>query len=246
MGVPIIGCDCEICTSNDPKNKRRRASIFVEIDGINLLMDTSPDLREQALANNITRVDAILYTHEHADHINGLDDLRRFSVLQEQKMEIYSNKETMDSLKTRFSHAFGEILPEWGWYKLQLNPHEITEGKKFQINGVEILPFSQTHGKYTSIGYRIGNFAYSTDVNEFNDEELEKYFSDLDLWVVDCQGYSDSKTHSKVETTLGWLEKVKPKRAVLTHMGHEIDYKKFAAELPEGVEPAYDSMVIEL
>lgn len=246
MGVPIIGCGCAVCASDDPKNKRRRVSVFVEVDGVNLLIDTAPELRYQAIDNNITSLDGVLFTHEHGDHVNGLDDLRRFSFMQEKKPDIYADRYTLDSLQQRFSHAFGDFVPEWGWYKLRLEPHEIRHGKPFKVKDTEIKPFAQIHGKYTSIGYRIGNFVYSTDVSDFTDEVFEEYLSGLDLWVVDCQGYSDSKTHSSLEKTLQWIERAKPKQAVLTHMGHEFDYEKLRKELPKSVEPAYDNMVITL
>ena len=244
--MPIIGCDCTVCTSTNPKNKRRRVSVFIETAGVNLLIDTSPDLREQALENNIRLIDGVLYTHDHSDHVNGLDDLRRFGYLQKSKINIYGNSETIDSLQKRYEHAFGDVLPEWGWYKLRLQSHVINPSAAFSVRGVDVMGFEQIHGKYKSLGYRIGNFAYSTDVSNFSDECFDGVLQGLDLWVVDCQGYADSSAHSIFEKTLKWIERVKPKRAILTHMGHEFDYDKIKSELPEGVEPGYDNMKINI
>ena len=246
MGIPIIGCDCAVCTSTNPKNKRRRVSVFVEVDGVNLLIDTAPDLRLQALDNKITRLDAVLYTHDHYDHSGGLDDLRRFCGLQKEKIKVYGSKQTLESLKIKHSHAFSaaDMKPEW--FKLYLEPYTVRMNKPFKIKGVEIKPFPQIHGRNSSIGYRIGNFAYSTDVNNFSDACFDNYLSGLDLWVVDCQSYSPGIAHSDVARTLQWIKRVNPKRAILTHMGHEIEYEKIKSELPLGVEPGYDGMEIEL
>jgi phosphoribosyl 1,2-cyclic phosphate phosphodiesterase len=245
MGVPVVGCDCEVCTSADPKNSRRRVSIFIEVDGVNLLIDTSPDLRLQLIDNNIKQINGILYTHNHSDHVDGLNDLRRIGYLMEQKLDIYGMEQTLDSLRYRFDHAFGEPASgAWGWYKLSLNPHAIFTDEAFNVKGVEITAFPQVHGRNSSLGFRIGDFAYSTDVNNFSEKCFEEKLSGLDTWVVDCQGVEKSLTHASLDVTLGWIERVKPKRTILTHMSHEFDYDKLKQELPEGVEPAYDNMVI--
>lgn len=243
-GVPLIGCDCEVCVSNNPKNKRRRVSVYIKAEKAALLIDTSPDLRMQALDNKIKHVDAVLYTHEHSDHSHGIDDLRRFNVLSQNYIPVYSDARTIELLKQRFAYAFKPPEAEYGWYKAALTPHIIKPGSSFEINGVKITSYPQIHGKITTLGYRIGDFAYSTDVNEMP-EEAFGILEGIKIWVVDCQGYKPLYTHAHLEQTLKWIARVKPDRAILTHMGHEFDYETLRRELPAGVEPAYDNMVID-
>ncbi len=244
-GVPLVGCSCDVCTSDTPKNKRSRVSVFIEFNGKNLLIDTSPDLRQQALDNDIKRVDAILYTHDHADHTHGIDDLRSFNHLKGDSLPIYCNKTTYNSLLKRFEYAFKE-KPDI-WYRPSLRANILDEGaiQHLNVEGVEITAFEQTHGKTITLGFRIGNFAYSTDVNALPDTAFDTLKS-LDVWVVDCLRHTTSPTHANLEMTLNWLERVRPKRAILTHMGHEMDYDSLINLLPNGVEPAYDGMEIHL
>jgi phosphoribosyl 1,2-cyclic phosphate phosphodiesterase len=245
-GVPMIGCDCAVCTSNDPKNKRQRVSIFIEINGVNLLVDTSPDLRTQALANGITRVDAILLTHEHADHTHGLDDIRSFNFIRNDSIPLYANARTMDSLKQRFGYIF---LPKPApvWFRASVTPRLIPDApvQHFNAEGIDVVAFEQDHGRIRSLGFRIGDFAYSTDVDQMPESAFEA-LKGVDVWIVDCLRYTSSMTHSTLERTLGWIKRVKPRLAVLTHMGHELDYSRLASELPGGVVPGYDNMVIEI
>lgn len=245
-GVPAIGCDCDVCRSGDAKNKRLRASIFIETNGINLLVDTSPDLRAQALANDIRRVDAILYTHEHADHVLGMDDLRSFNYLRNDTMPIYGDARTIAALKERFGYIF-QPRPEKIWYRASVTPHVLTDEpvQHFSAQGVPVVAFRQTHGRTTTLGFRIGDFAYSTDVDHLPDTAFAA-LAGVKVWIVDCLRHSSSMTHSTVERTLEWVKKVKPGLAVLTHMGHELDYNRLAGELPKGVVPGYDNMVIEI
>ncbi len=243
-GVPLIGCACEVCASGHSKNKRRRVSVYVETEKTCLLIDSSPDLRMQALDNGITRIDAVLYTHEHSDHSHGIDDLRRFNVLRQDYIPIYGDARAMELLERRFAYAFRPPEAEYGWYKAALTPHSIEAGESFDVGGVTVQAFDQMHGTITTLGYRIGGFAYSTDVNEMP-EEAFSMLEGVNVWIVDCQGYKPLYTHSHLERTLRWIARVKPRRAILTHMGHEFDYDTLRRELPEGVEPAYDNMVID-
>lgn len=242
-GVPLIGCKCAVCKSDHPKNKRLRASIAVEIQDKTLLFDTSPDLRQQALAHNVIDVDAIIFTHAHADHIHGIDDIRSYNYRKDAPIPIYADKLTLERLKSQFSYVF---LPRPSpiWFRPCVNPYEIEAGKPFHIDHISILPILQTHGKTHSLGFRIGNFAYSTDVNYLNEEAFRQLHG-IDTWIIDCLRHTDSYTHSKLDMTLQWIERLKPKRAILTHMAHELDYETLVNELPEGVEPGYDGMVIE-
>jgi phosphoribosyl 1,2-cyclic phosphate phosphodiesterase len=240
-GVPMIGCDCEVCQSADPKDKRTRVSIFVETEGKGILIDTSPDLRQQALRANLRQVDGVLYTHEHGDHSHGIDDLKRFNYLKQDQLHIYGDARTIQLLESRFSYAFLEPNPKYGWFRAALIPHTLMPYEMFEIEGVEVLPFPQVHGKIMSLGFRIGDFAYSTDLNALEDRALEA-LQGIHTWVVDAQGYSSPISHSNVSQTLEWIGRVKPKRAYLTHMGHELSYAALAKELPHGVAPCYDGL----
>ncbi len=243
-GVPLIGCDCPVCKSPDAKNKRLRASILVEEKNTAVLVDSSPDLRQQALNNNISKIDAVLFTHAHADHVGGLDDLRAFSHISNKPLPVYSDRKTLEELKTRFDYAFIPEVPK-SWYRPCLIPHEIKGGKKFTIGDMAIEPFVQGHGKITTLGFRFGDFAYSTDTDFLPKETLEN-LRGVKVWVVDCLRYEKAPTHSHLNQTLQWIKSVRPKTAILTHMGHEMDYQTLKENLPEGIEPAYDGMTVEI
>lgn len=242
-GVPFIGCDCKVCTSKNPKNNRMRVSLFIEVNGVNLLIDSSPDLRQQALRHNIRRVDAVLYTHDHADHTGGVDELRSFNHLENKELPIYGTQETLDTLKQRYSYVFMP-RPEKIWYRPALIPHTLKDEDKVEVKGVPVTIFEQLHGKVKTSGYRIGNFAYSTDTNALPDSAFEA-LKGVEIWVVDCLRYTTSPSHSHLEQTLGWIDRVKPRLAVLTHMAHDFDYDGLLSELPSGVVPGYDGMVLE-
>jgi phosphoribosyl 1,2-cyclic phosphate phosphodiesterase len=244
-GVPMIGCTCKVCTSDNPKNNRTRVSVFVEVGGLRLLIDSSPDLRQQALRNGISRVDAVLYTHEHADHAHGIDDLRSFNYMSDEPLPVYSNAETIKALQQRFNYAF---LPKDAiWFRPSLIPHVLPDASpgEFGINDISISYFDQLHGKFKTLGYRIGKFSYSTDVDILPEEAL-KALEGTEVWIVDCLRYKKSYSHSSLENTLHWIKRIKPKLAVLTHMSHEFDYDTLVKELPSGVVPGYDGMIVEL
>jgi phosphoribosyl 1,2-cyclic phosphate phosphodiesterase len=245
-GVPFIGCDCKVCRSDNPKNKRTRVSCLIEINGINLLIDTSPDLRQQALKSDLRKVHAVLYTHDHADHSHGIDDLRSFNYLSGNSLPVYSNAATLSSLKERFPYAF-QNKPENVWVRPSLIPNVIPDQPihKMDVLGVQITAFEQTHGKSKTLGYRIGDFAYSTDTDNLPESAFEA-LTGVKLWIVDCIRYNKSYGHASLEQSLGWIKRVKPEQAVLTHMSHDFDYDTLKAELPEGVAPGYDGMVMTL
>lgn len=243
-GVPLIGCKCKTCASENPKNKRRRSSILIEADGMKILVDTSPDLRAQALDNNITKIDALLYTHAHADHTHGIDELRSFNFHSGAGIDVYTNKITFDELKERFAYAFLPHMPEYGWFRPYLIPHEIEAGKKFSIKNLEVLPFEQEHGKVKSLGFRIGNFAYSTDFKALSEESFSA-LEGIETWVVDCLQYRPMPTHMHLDLVLDFIERVKPRQAILIHMSHEIEYEEILGKLPKNIYPAFDNMVID-
>jgi len=242
-GVPLIGNIWGPCNPNNPKNVRRRVSILVNINNKNFLIDTSPDLRMQMLDAKVKYIDAVLYTHSHADHANGIDDLRAFCWKRKDNsaLPIYGDKYTIKQLEERFYYAFssntGPALPS-------LKTNTISIGKNLILD-TEILAIDQIHGKSHTLGYRFNNFAYSTDVNEFPEESYEM-LQNLDLWIVDCVRYEPHYSHSHFDLTMEWIKKLKPKKAILTHMGHWLDYDELKAKCPKNVEPGVDGMHITL
>lgn len=245
-GVPLIGCRCPVCTSTDPKNKRQRVSVLLESEGTKVLVDTSPDMRAQCLAHNITQVDAIIYTHAHADHLNGIDDIRSFNFANNGPVDVYSDEATLREIKGRFGYAFLPPKPEApGWYRPCLNPITVQPLVPFRIGSLEILPLEQIHGHQKTLGLRIGSFAYSTDANGLPEQTLDA-LAGIDTWLVDCLRYEPAPTHAHLEMTLGWIAHVKPRRSYLTHLNHGFDYATLASELPQGVTPAYDGLVLNI
>lgn len=242
-GVPHIGNRWGDCDPANPKNRRTRPSIFIEVAGTNILIDTSPDLREQLLRANVERIDAVFWTHQHADHVHGLDDLREVCRLMERPVETYALKEHQDEIGSRFGYAFKPLPEGHSFYRPVLNPHLI-EGP-FEINGMPVVPFLQDHGWQTTVGFRIGNFAYSTDVVRL-DEAAFAALEGVETWIVDCVRIEPHPVHSHLAQSLGWIERIKAKRAYFTHMGEAMDYASLMARLPKGVEPAYDGLVFEV
>ncbi|HPF46784.1 MAG: MBL fold metallo-hydrolase [Alphaproteobacteria bacterium] len=244
QGVPRIGGKLNngwgLCDPNNPKNRRRRVSIMVEEGDTRVIVDTGPDFREQALSAGITTLDAVLYTHDHADHTHGIDDLRAFSQNMNKRVPIYSNKHTLKILQERFGYIFKGRKN----YDAICEAHEI-DLAPFRIGGFDIQPMALVHGAIFSYGYRFGKMCYCTDFNDIP-KETYKHLYDLDLWIVDCLREEPHPTHCHLEQTLGYIEEFKPKRAVLTHMTAELDYETLKNKLPKGVEPAYDGLVLNI
>jgi len=242
-GVPVIGGNWGRCDPTDPRNRRRRVSVLVEIGGVVILIDTSPDLREQLLDASVTWIDAVVLTHAHADHLHGIDDLRSVNRLMRSAIPLYADAQTLAEIRSRFGYVFKPVEEPGRFYKPTLVPHEIVG--PFEIGGIRILPFVQDHGFSTTLGLRIGGFAYSTDVTELDDNAFVA-LAGIELWIVDCLRREPHPTHSHLAKTLAWIARVRPGRAVLTHMDQSLDYRELSAELPSGVEPARDGLVIEL
>ncbi len=240
-GVPLIGCECPVCQSENPCNKRRRVSILVEDEATRLLVDASPDLRAQLLYARVGRLDAVLFTHDHADHVHGIDDLRAVNHQIDQALDAHGRAEDLASIAARFGYAFAPIKPGHGWYKPQLVSRAI-EGP-FRVGTIDVIPFEQRHGRKISLGFRFGALGYSTDVNEL-DEAAFAALAGIDTWIVDCQDPRPNPVHAYPELVFRWIERIKPRRTILTHMNHEMDYETLCAELPANVEPAHDGMVI--
>lgn len=247
-GIPLIGCNCAVCTSDDQKNKRSRVSVLVEKGATKALIDTSPDLRQQCLDNNILTVDAVLYTHAHADHCHGIDDMRSLNYHRQGPIPAYSDRNTLAEIQDRFSYAFREAIPEYGWFRpcLEAVAIDSKNWKPFQVSEeLEVTAFPQDHGSTRTLGFRIGDFAYSTDVKRL-DEQAFSVLEGVKVWIVDCLRIQPAPTHAHLDLTLEWIERVKPEKAYLTHMSHDFDYETLKAELPDHIEPAYDGMVIDL
>jgi phosphoribosyl 1,2-cyclic phosphate phosphodiesterase len=242
-GVPLIGPEWGSCDPANPKNRRRRVSVLVEEGDTTILIDTSPDLRAQLLDAKVNRLSAVVWTHHHADHLNGIDDLRPVNRYMKRPIDVYGSAETLAHIEHSFGYVLKPIPPGDVMYKPYLIPHEIKG--PFRIGDVPVLPFRQDHGFSTTLGLRFGSFAYSTDVKGL-DEAAFKALEGLDLWIVDCLRDAPHPTHSHFAQTMEWIRRVKPRRAVLTHMNHEADYATWAMRLPPGIEPGYDGLTIEL
>jgi|TARA_B110000090_G_C13281795_1_gene408324 phosphoribosyl 1,2-cyclic phosphate phosphodiesterase len=242
-GVPLIGNIWGPCDANDSRNTRRRVSILVKKNKKTFLVDTSPDLRMQMLDAKVKDVDAVLYTHSHADHVHGIDDLRAFCWQRKDNkpLPIYSDQYTIDQITNRFDYAFEN---KYGPAVPSLAANTISIGNN-TIQGVNVEAIKQIHGKGFSLGYRFDNVAYSTDVNNLPNESMEQ-LKDLDLWIVDCVRYEPHYSHSHFDQTISWIKKLKPKRAILTHMGHWLDYTELKNKCPDNVEPGIDGMVVKI
>jgi phosphoribosyl 1,2-cyclic phosphate phosphodiesterase len=242
-GVPAIGPNWGRCDPADPRNRRRRVSVLVESGPVAILIDTSPDLREQLIDARVSRLDAVVMTHAHADHLHGIDDLRQLNRLMNAAIPLWADADTLAEIRRRFGYVLEPVSEPGRYYKPTLVAHEITG--RFAIGGVDIVPFAQDHGFSTTLGFRIGPMAYSTDVTQL-DEDAFAALAGVELWIVDCMRRAPHPSHSHLDKTLGWIARVGARRAVLTHMDHTLDYRELSAELPAGVEPGQDGLVIDL
>ncbi len=241
VGVPMIGCTCKVCQSTDPHDKRLRPSVLLKIGHRRILIDTSPDLRYQALRANIERLDAILYTHSHADHILGLDDVRPFNFLQRHDIPIYSSAETFRTIEATFSYVFDKAPSESSRPRLTPN---IFDSDPFIAAGVPITPIRIAHGKGTAHGFRFADCAYLTDHNTIPEESLQR-LTGLDVLFLDALRHNPHPTHSTVEESLRTVELLKPRRAFFTHISHDLMHATLQARLPENVFLAYDELEID-
>lgn len=249
-GVPQIGGEdgrgwWGACDPANPRNRRTRSSILIEGGGGGrLLVDTGPDLRAQMLACGVPGVDAILYTHEHADHIMGLDEVRILNRIAGRPLEAFGTERTLAVLRQRFDYAF---LPSTGpvFYRPAVEPVPLRAGDAATMAGHRVRTFRQDHAVMDTLGLRIGGFAYSTDLVRLPEESLEQLHG-LDTWVVGCFQRRPHKVHANLDQVLDWVERLRPRRTVLTHMGPDLDHGWLRAGLPPGVEPGFDGMRIEV
>lgn len=239
-GVPLITGEWGSCNPSNPRNRRRRASVLVQTQGKNILIDTSPDLRVQLLDAGIDHIDMVLYTHDHADHIGGIDDLRPIYAKYRQPIPIYADHGSLNRLRKSYRYA---LVTLDSLYPAFLEGHELEDVIDFE--GIQIIPYLQYHGHRSSFGFRIGDFAYSTDLIELPEESYD-ILQGVKIWIVDCLHDKPHISHSNVEQTLKMIKKVKPEKAILTHMTHHLDYDDINARTPPNVTPAYDGMVLEL
>ena len=241
QGVPVIGCDCSVCSSSDSRDNRLRSSILIQTKGQTICIDTGPDFRQQMLNANVMSLDAVVYTHEHKDHTAGMDDVRSFNFKQKKPMDLYVNTNVEASLKKEFSYAFKEN-PYPGVPRLEL--HQI-HNSPFTVHGVEFNPIQLMHYRLPVFGYRIGDFAYCTDVNYIAPKEKEK-LKNLDVLILTALRKEKHISHYCLEEALELIKELNPKRAFLTHISHYMGlHEDVSKELPNNVFLAFDGLTIE-
>jgi phosphoribosyl 1,2-cyclic phosphate phosphodiesterase len=241
MGVPTVGCECAVCTSTDLKNKRTRASLLVSARERNFLIDTATDLRSQSIREGLKRVDAVLYTHSHADHILGLDDLRPFCFWQKMHIPCFGNASTMRNICDTFKYVFTE--PQPGGSIPRIEPQIIDD--RFDFQGVTIQPIPVLHGKMEVFGYRIGNLSYITDCSEIPDSSYP-LLDGTQVLILGVLRYSPHPTHLHVEKAIRIFERVGSERGFFTHLSHDFDHERANSELPDPIELAYDGLSFEM
>ncbi|MBU1175815.1 MAG: MBL fold metallo-hydrolase [Alphaproteobacteria bacterium] len=252
-GVPRVGNVWGACDPTNPRNRRRRCSLLIEgrragSDGVTrVLFDTGCDLREQLLSAGIAALDAVLYTHAHADHIHGIDDLRMLALIARKRVPVYYSAETGERLQAAFAYCFE--TPAGSSYPPILEGRLISSGRELTIEGeggaITIMPFDQVHGEIMSLGFRVGGLAYSCDLSDIPDHAI-RHVEGLECWIVDALRPTPHVSHFSVADALAWIDRVRPVRAVLTNMTAELDYETLDRETPANVTPAFDGMVIEL
>lgn len=237
-GTPVVGCSCATCLSNDARNKRSRCSSLITLDsGENILIDTGPDLRIQSLRENIQRVDAVLYTHTHADHLHGIDDLRAFCVLQRKQIPLYAKQDAVEHITQKFGYTLREPSDFWEMPVLRTEAVQMT----FELFGVTITPIPVMHGKSHIFGYRIGNMAYMTDVSEIPESSFS-LLQDLDIVLLDCLREKSHPTHINFEQSLAYIGRIDAKQSYMIHMTHDLEYAALTNKLPKNTYVGFDGL----
>jgi len=242
VGVPTIGCHCSVCTSTDPRDNRLRPSILIGYDGHNVLIDTTPDFRTQALRAGIDRLDAVIFTHSHADHIMGLDDVRPFNFRQKGQIPIFASPETMASIRRCFQYIFDGVNRESNVPQLDAR---LIHGGAFEVFGLEFLPVPIMHGRQTIYGFRFGAAAYLTDHSDIPESSMEQLHG-LDVLFLDALRYKPHPTHSTVDRSVKTVEKLAPRRAFFTHICHDLGHERAESLLPPHIRLAYDGLEIHV
>jgi phosphoribosyl 1,2-cyclic phosphate phosphodiesterase len=246
FGVPQIGCACPVCRSTDPRDRRTRSGAVLEAGGSTILIDTPPELRLQLIGAGLSRIDAVVYTHEHADHINGIDDLRIFSVRRPGPLPLYGPAETLQSLRASFNYIFDHtVRPFEGTSKPSLDLHVVEPNRVIQIAGVDVLPLAFRHGHLRVFGYRFGGLAYVTDVKGIDGPERE-HLRGLDVLVLNALWWRPHPTHMSISEAIDTARSLGAGRTYLTHLTHETSHAELEAKLPPGILPAYDGLTVEV
>ncbi len=241
--VPVIGCDCDVCRSTDPHDKRTRSAAWIQGEkGTSIIIDVGPDLRQQCLRENICHVDAVFLTHTHADHLNGIDDLRAFSKADKMELPLYASKEDRHFLRKHFEYIFAQKSEKIVWGLPQLALRHVEDGP-FTVGEFTVIMVPLVHGRWTCTGYRIGNLAYLTDCSEVPDESL-KCLENLDILVIDALRWNPHVTHNSITESIAVAERIHPKLTVFTHMSHDISHEEDGKLLPKGFCFAYDGMTL--
>ncbi len=240
-GVPRVGQGWGACDPSNPKNRRRRCSILVQKNNLNILVDTSPDLREQLLDADISHLDAVIYTHSHADHVHGIDDLRPIAIKKRGVIDTYLDEATSKIINSSFEYCFR--TPAQSEYPPLLREHRILSGQNFEIGSLKCLPFNVHHGSINALGFRFDDIAYTPDVDAIPETSIQ-HLKNLDIWIIDALRYAPHPSHFNLEQALSWINRMNPKRAVLTNLHTDMDYDALCKILPENVTPAYDGLVI--
>lgn len=244
-GTPAVGRGWGGCDPDNPKNNRLRPSILVENGGTRLLVDTSPDLRQQLLNADVNRLDAVLYTHYHADHLHGIDDLRQINREMNAAIDAYADADTLETIRQRFGYVLEPLAKDADmYYKPTLVPHVLNDGERLRIGCIDIDVFTQDHGFCDTLGFRFGPIAYTTDVVELPQRAFD-ILKGVDTWIIATLVDHPHPTHAHVDKALGWIERVGPRRGVLSHLGYSFDYDTLNRRLPDHVEPAFDGMILE-
>ena len=248
-GVPGIGIGWGRCDPQNPKNTRLRQSILVETGGKRFLVDTSPDLRQQLLRADTEELDAVLFTHAHADHMNGIDDLRGVNKAIKRPLPVFANRATHDHIRQCFGYTLKPLPDDFNGVYIRpvLDMTEFVPGDDLDVLGISVGSFLQDHGFSETVGFRFGAVVYSTDVKTLTDDVLDDLRdANLDVWIIGVFRWETHWTHAHVDLALEWIDRVKPKRAILTHMSPDIDYDELKAYLPNHVRPAFDGMTVEI
>jgi len=245
VGIPVIGCDCGVCQSSDPRNNRLRSSLYVVVDELHLVIDTSPDFRQQALRHRIPRVDAVLVTHSHADHIFGLDEVRRYNTLQNEVIPVYASDETVGDLRRIFNYIYVEAPP--GTFRPRLEMIAVADS--FRLGQVRVTPIPVIHGHVKTLGFRIDagrhSLGYVPDCQEMPERSLA-LLQGLDVMILDALRHRPHATHLTVEGSVAVLQRIGARRSYLTHMCHDLDHAETQAILPAGIEVSWDGLTVEV